>query len=264
MKNTIDYNLEKMTTVIFAGGLGTRMQEETEYKPKPMVLIGGDPILLWVIRNYAKAGVKNFIILLGYKGEVIDNYFSLKSKKKNLNEYLTEGETNHIFEDQGKILNIKLLNTGQETLTAGRLLATRKYFKNERFFCTYGDAISNISIKQQFDFYLNTGSEHLLTVAQQRSRFGEVTFDNKTKLMTNFEEKPLMKNLVNIGYFIFSTEIFTFCESGKMLEESALSELSRQNSCAVYCHNDYWQPVDTLRDLHVANQYFSENPKVFY
>jgi len=261
MKKILESKIAKMTTVIFAGGLGTRMQEETEYKPKPMVLIGGDPILLWVIRNYADAGVKNFILLLGYKGEVIDTYFSLKSKKEAFNQYLTEGEANYIFEDQGKLLNIKLLNTGQETLTAGRLLEARKHLENEQFFCTYGDAISDISIKQQFQFYLSTGSKHLLTVAQQRSRFGEVTFDYGTKLMTKFEEKPLMKNLVNIGYFIFSPEIFTFCESTKMLEESALSELSRENSCAVYIHNDYWQPVDTLRDLHLANQYFSENPK---
>lgn len=244
--------------VIFAGGLGTRMQEETDTKPKPMVLVDGEPMLIWVIRNYARAGVSRFVILLGYKGGVVDDYFRSLGLVEYSRDYEIHGKSHYTIVDRGRTLEITLLNTGLDTPTGGRLLQARNYVGEMPFFCSYGDALSDINISNQWKFYVSKKMPFLVSVAQQRSRFGEVVYDNGSKIMKEFYEKPLMANMVNIGYFIFRDSIFDLCKSELMMEQVVLSRMSQDSTCVVFEHLGYWQPIDSLRDLNIVKEQSSQ------
>ena len=248
-----DPSIGETPLLIFAGGQGTRMREETEFRPKPMVLVGGQPMILRIMKWYSKFGVNNFIILLGYKGDYIVKYFS-----ENFNnvQQKTSGESiNHLtltFPDA--VWNITLIDTGLETPTAGRLLKAAKYIKSEYFFCTYGDAISDVNVSKQLELYKKSRQPYLVSVAQQRSRFGEVQFESESKIMFEFTEKPLLKHMVNIGHFILSKEIQLYLTLDDMFEESVMPNLANEGNCVVYEHAGFWKSIDTLRDLNEMNE----------
>lgn len=238
-----------MKCVIFAGGFGTRMQEETETRPKPMVTIDGQPILLWIIRCYASQGVRNFVVLCGYKGEMIDEFFKKLAGVGMTHNYSRNGNSYYSIQDRGLNLDVCLVSTGVGTLTAGRLLKAKDFIGSNSFFCTYGDALANINLEKQIESFLKHDAPNLISVSKQRSRFGEVIFSATSGLMEEFLEKPQMANLVNIGYFVLSPEVLDLCEEDKMFEESVLPKLAAEANCSVFQHDGFWQPIDSLRDL---------------
>lgn len=243
-----------MKCVIFAGGFGTRMQEETDTKPKPMVVIDGQPILLWIIRCYASQGVRNFVVLCGYKGEMIDEFFKGMAGAGISHDYSRRGNSQYSIQDRGLNLKVCLVSTGTGTLTAGRLLQAQDFIGSNSFFCTYGDALADIDLKAQFDSFSRQRAPNLISVSKQRSRFGEVIFSATSGLMEEFLEKPLMANLINIGYFILSPNVLDLCRQDKMFEESVLPTLAAEANCSVFQHDGFWQPIDTLRDLNYVRE----------
>ena len=221
-------NLDKVKIVILCGGLGTRIFEETKNKPKPMIKIDNEPILVHILNLYKKYGFKNFLLAAGYKENVIKNYFN---KKK--------------FKD----VSILTINTGLKTMTGGRLLRLKKYFKDdENFMLTYGDGLSNQNLKKLYNFHLSHRKIATVTAVRPPARYGELALRvNKVK---KFEEKPVAtKSWINGGFFVFNTKIFKFIKNDKtILEKIPLEILSKKGELMAFKHNNFWQCMDTMRD----------------
>lgn len=248
-------NISNIPLVIFAGGQGTRMREETEFRPKPMVLLDGKPMILRIMNWYSKFGVDSFFILLGYKGDYVIKYFMENFRIIRHEKF--DSVLNRIeIQFEGKTWIINLLETGLETPTGGRLLQATRYIESDHFLCTYGDAISNLDVTAQLDLYRKSNLPYLVSVAPQRSRFGEVEFEEESKIMIEFKEKPILKNLVNIGHFVLSREIEHLLSFDRMFEESVLPQLARDHNCVVYEHHGFWKSIDTLRDINEMNEIF--------
>ena len=228
-----------MKVVILCGGLGTRLSEETSVKPKPMVKIGKKPILQHIINIYSKYGYKEFILALGYKGYYIKNYFKNRTEKK---------------------IKIKLVDTGKKTLTGGRLLRLKNFFKeNENFMLTYGDGISNQNLTKLKNFHFKHKKIATMTVVRPPVRFGEVKLKNN--LVTKFEEKPQSSNSwINGGFFVFNSKIFSFIKSDKiMLERDPLEILQKKKELLAFKHKGFWQCMDTLREKNYLNNLYKKN-----
>ena len=216
-----------MKTVILCGGLGSRLSEETKVKPKPMVAIGKKPILCHITDIYENFGFNHFILALGYKGEYIKKFYS---KNKNLK-------------------NIKLINTGKNTMTGGRLLRLKKYFKKgETFMLTYGDGLSSQNIKQLLSFHKRHKKIATTTAVRPPARFGEIKLTGN-KVM-RFQEKPqISTSWINGGFFVFNYKIFDFIKSDKtMLEREPLEKLTKRGELIAYKHYGFWRCMDTMRD----------------
>lgn len=218
-----------MKVVILCGGKGTRLGFETKIIPKPMVKIDNDPILYHIINYYIKFGYQDFIIALGYKGKIISKYLKQKFRSK---------------------INLKCINTGLNTLTGTRLLKLNKYLKNEsNFMLTYGDGLTNQNLLKLESFHLKNKKTATMTVVRPPVRFGEVKL--KQKLITNFKEKPQIKNSwINGGFFVFNKKIFKYLNKKKneMLEKSPLEKLSTHKQLLAFKHHGFWQCMDTPRD----------------
>lgn len=227
-----------MKVVILCGGLGTRLSEETSIKPKPMVKIGNKPILQHIINLYCKYGFKEFILALGYKGYYIKNYFKQNRNKK---------------------FKIKLVDTGRQTLTGGRLKRLRKFFSsNEDFMLTYGDGISNQNLDKLKKFHFKHKKIATMTVVRPPVRFGEVKLNNS--LVTMFKEKPQSSSSwINGGFFVFNSKIFDFIKDDKtMLEKEPLEKLQKKRELYAYKHEKFWQCMDTLRDKKYLNDLYKK------
>ena len=225
--------LNKIKTVILCGGLGTRIFEETKTKPKPMIKIGGQPILVHIMNIFKKNGYKNFLLATGYKAEVIKKFFKRK---------------------QTKNLTVKIINTGRETMTGGRLLKLKKFFKkNENFFLTYGDGLTNQNLKQLYKFHINHKKIATATAVRPPARYGEMTM--KGSKVKKFEEKPLVtQSWINGGFFIFNSKIFKFLKNNKtILEKTPLEKLSKNGQLMAFKHKGFWQCMDTMRDKKYLN-----------
>ena len=220
-----------MKVVILAGGLGTRLSEETKKKPKPMVNIGKDPILLHIIKIYSRFNFNKFIIAGGYKINFIKKFFK-KRKIKNL--------------------DIKVINTGNKSMTGGRIYRLKKYLKDDKFMLTYGDGLANIDLNKLIRFHNNSKKIATLTVVRPPARWGHVTI--KKKLITKFEEKnQLNEGWINGGFFVFEKNFFNFYKSYKkkesvVLESDILPKLSKKKQLSAYQHLGFWKCMDTLRD----------------
>ena len=228
-----------MKVVILCGGLGTRLSEETILKPKPMVKIGKDPIVVHIMNIYKYYGYNDFILALGYKGESIRKYF--KQKKHDL--------------------KIKLVDTGKKTLTGGRVLRLKKYFKkNENFMLTYGDGLSNQNIKNLIKFHKRHKKTATMTVVRPPVRFGEVKL--KGNKVISFKEKPRSsggEKWINGGFFVFNYNIFKFIKGDKvMLERQPLQNLQKKKQLVAYRHTGFWQCMDTLREKILLERLFKE------
>ena len=237
-----------MKAVIFAGGLGTRLSEETVLKPKPMVEIGGKPILWHIMKLYSHYGINDFIICLGYKGYIIKEYFlNYSVHNSNLTINLRGGDV-RVHQQNTEPWSITLIDTGDTTQTGGRLKRVREYLDEEIFCLTYGDGVGNIDIKALLDYHRQQGAIATVTAVQAPSRFGSITLENNHVL--SFEEKPSgEKSWINGGFFVLSRGVFNYIENDETIwERSPMETLARDKSLAAYKHHGFWQPMDTLRD----------------
>jgi glucose-1-phosphate cytidylyltransferase len=251
-----------MKVVILAGGLGSRLREETEIKPKPMVEVVGLPIIWHIMNGYSAYNHKEFVICGGYKNEVIKNWFTnLKLFKSDVR--IQVGESQHLeFMDDAHEngWDIVVSNTGSETQTGGRLYRVKKYLRNETFLCTYGDGLGNVDIEALIRFHKAHGKIATLTSVQPPTRFGviEISSDGSIK---SFREKPQTDSWVNAGFFVFEPEIFDYLDKDCVLEHGPLEKLAHDGQLMAFKHEGFWQPMDTYRDkLELETLWNAGNP----
>lgn len=221
-----------MKTIILCGGLGTRMKEETEYKPKGMVLVGGKPILWHIMKIYAHYGYNEFVLALGYKGEMIKDYFL--------------GQKN--FQDDFKII---FADTGLESNTGERILRAQKYITENNFMLTYGDGVSDINIKELVAFHQKHGLLGTISGVHPYSKYGLIKTDGNN-LVESFDEKPLMHDYVSGGFMIFNRNALKYFDNGH--EQSGLKKMAAIHQLSVYKHEGFWKAMDTYREMEELNK----------
>ena len=250
-------NAPSIPVVILCGGKGTRLREETEYKPKPMVEIGGRPILWHIIRGFASHGFRHFILCLGYRGEMIKEYFlHYRAMESDFTVGLgadSEIEYHHGTADLDGC-RVTLVDTGAETLTGGRVARAAKYVPGERFIVTYGDAVSNVDLAALHGFHEREGRLATATVVNPLSRFGVVDLTNGR--IDAFHEKPRLEGWVSAGYFVFERPVLDLLTGGDscVLEEGPLRSLAANDELAAFQHEGFWQPMDTYREYELLNE----------
>ena len=238
-----------MKAVILAGGLGTRISEETDSKPKPMVSIGGYPILWHIMKIYRASGVNDFIICCGYKGYVIKEYFanyalhmsdvSIDLKKNNI----------QVLQNYAEPWNVTLVDTGLETMTGGRLKRIREYLDDDEDFCfTYGDGVSDVDIGKVIEFHGTQNTLATVVASRPLGRFGAI--DMEENLVTSFRGKPVGDdNFINAGFFVLSTPVFDYISGDDTVwEREPLERLAGERQLSAFIHDGFWQCMDTLRD----------------
>jgi glucose-1-phosphate cytidylyltransferase len=244
-----------MPVVILCGGQGTRLREETEYRPKPMVEIGGKPILWHIMKLYGHHGVARFILCLGYKGWVIKQYFLRYHEMMRDFTLSMDGSSEPVFHNRegAESWRITCAETGEETGTGARLRRVRRYIHTDTFFFTYGDAVGNVDIDRLLDFHLREGRLATVTGVHPTSRYGEMKVEGTRAL--EFNEKPTVaEGVVSGGFFVFQREFFDYLDDdpGLFLELDPLQRLARDGQLSVYLHEGHWDPMDTYRDyLHL-------------
>ncbi len=247
-----------MKVVILAGGLGTRLAEETEITPKPMVEIGGRPILWHIMQHYAHYGFKEFFIALGYKGEVIKRYFlDYYSLNGSMTIDLASGELRaHERETEG--WTVHLIDTGFQTSTGGRVKRLEQWLKDDTFMVTYGDGVCDVNLRGLLEFHRSHGRAATATAVRPPARFGGLVFDGD--MVTEFTEKPQIgEGWINGGFLVFEPEIFNYLEGDhSSLEADALERLAADRQLAAYRHNGFWQCMDTLRDKRLLEGLWQE------
>ena len=243
-----------MKVVILAGGLGTRLTEETIVKPKPMVEIGGRPILWHIMKIYGRWGFEDFVVCLGYKGYIIKEFFA---------NYVVHGSditidlrTNSSFlhSNSTEPWRIALVDTGDKTMTGGRILRIRNYLDNQTFMLTYGDGVADVDLQALLAFHKSHGKLATVTAVHPPSRFGGMAIDNG--LVTDFTEKPqLGEGWINGGFFVLEPGVFDYISGDEMpFERQPLERLARDGQLAAYKHGSFWQCMDTLRDVMLLNE----------
>lgn len=251
---------EKIKVVILCGGRGTRLREETEFRPKPMVTIGGRPVLWHIMKIYSHYGLKDFIFCLGYKGEMIKDYF-LNYEEMNSDFTIELGtgakkiHTNHTEKDW----EVTLADTGEEAQTGSRIKKIEKYIDSDTFMVTYGDGVADINLKKLLAFHKSHGKIGTVTGVHPSSRFGEI-MQKKNKVI-KFHEKPQVSGgLVNGGFFVFQKKFFKYLMPGNdcILEREPLENLVDEDQLMVFPHEGFWQSVDTYRELELLNELWKE------
>jgi glucose-1-phosphate cytidylyltransferase len=238
-----------MKAVILAGGLGTRLSEETSTRPKPMVEIGGKPILWHIMKNYSAHGINDFVICCGYKGYVIKEYFAnyflhMSDVTFDMQRNQMEVHTRH-----AEPWKVTLVDTGDDTLTGGRLKRVKQYVADEDMFCfTYGDGVSNVNIRATIDFHKSHGKLATLTATQPPGRFGALSLTGQK--INSFQEKPQGDGAwINGGFFVLSPKVIDYIDDDATIWEKApMERLARDGQLDAYLHDGFWQPMDTLRD----------------
>ncbi|MCB4790680.1 MAG: glucose-1-phosphate cytidylyltransferase [Elusimicrobia bacterium] len=251
-----------MKVVILCGGLGTRLREETEFRPKPMVNIGHHPILWHIMKIYAHYGHKDFILSLGYKGEMIKEYFyHYELMNNDLTLELGHPEKSFIHQSgKEKGWRITLADTGEKALKGARLKKVEKYIDTDEFMMTYGDGVADVDINKLLAFHRSHGKLATLTGINPASRFGELKIDGNN--VKAFNEKPKNSSeFVNGGFFVFKKGIFKYLSSDDKcdLEIGPLEKVARDGQLRVYKHTGYWACMDTLRDVDYLNKLWAEN-----
>lgn len=247
-----------MKVVVLAGGLGTRLAEETEFKPKPMVEIGGRPVLWHITKHFAHYGFKEFFIALGYKGEAIKRFFlDYQSLSGSMTLDLARGNV----EAHGKDCEdwvLHLMETGMETNTGGRVKRLEPWLKDSTFMLTYGDGVCDVDLEDLLKFHRSQGRIATVTAVRPPSRFGGLVFDGD--LVSDFVEKPQIgEGWINGGFMVFEPEIFDYLKGDEdSLEADALEQLARDRQLAAYRHDRFWQCMDTLRDKRLLESLWQE------
>jgi glucose-1-phosphate cytidylyltransferase len=237
-----------MKAVILAGGMGTRISEETLVKPKPMIEIGGKPILWHIMKIYSAYGINDFVICLGYKGYVIKEYFA--NYFLHMSDVTIDLKSNQmeVHQNSAEPWRITLVDTGESTMTGGRLKRIRSYLNNEDFCFTYGDGVGDINISALIAFHRQQGTWATITATQPPGRFGALAL--KEHRVTGFQEKPKgEEGWINGGFFVLSPKVIDFIEGDQTIwEREPVERLAREGQISAYVHEGFWQPMDTLRD----------------
>ncbi len=253
-----------MKVIILCGGTGTRLKEETEFKPKPMVYVGGKPIIWHIMKIYANYGYNEFILALGYKADYIKDYFlNQKAFTSDFTLDTKKYKAKYFLEDRSEIDSFKItfVDTGLETLPGERILRCQKYIplRDTYFMVTYGDGVSDINLADLVKFHKKQKTIGTITGVHPRSKFGMVETD-KDGLVNNFSEKPVMNDWVNGGYMIFDKRFFKYLRPGE-IEHPALKRLSKEKQLSLYKHDGFWYAIDTYKEYEDLNKMWSEeNP----
>jgi glucose-1-phosphate cytidylyltransferase len=248
-----------MKVVILAGGLGTRISEETHLKPKPMIEIGGKPLLWHIMKTYSKHGINDFVICCGYKGYMIKEYFAnyfLHMSDVTFNMKNNNMEVHHKYVEPW---TVTLVDTGLNTMTGGRLKKVKEYVQDDTFCFTYGDGLSDINISKLIDFHKNSKTKATVTSVQPPGRFGTLNITGDK--ITNFKEKPVGDgNWINGGYFILEPDVFDYLKDDTTVwEKEPLEKLAKENQLSAFKHTGFWQPLDTLRDKNYLEELWNSD-----
>ena len=244
-----------MKVVILCGGKGTRLREETEFRPKPLVEIGGIPILLHIMEIYAAQGFKQFVLCLGYKGDLIKKYFL--EHKFNRNDFTLNLKTGAVtfHQTENHFLSgceITFAETGEETLTAGRIKKIQQYIGNEDFMLTYGDGVADININHLLEFHKKNNKICTLTGVNPTSKYGLIKLNENYEVL-NFAEKPKMADFINGGFMVLKPDFFDHIKEDCMFESEILSKLSQERQVSVFHHKGFWHCMDTYKDYQDLN-----------
>jgi len=257
------YGMGNMKVVILCGGMGTRLKEETEFKPKPMVEIGGRPLLWHIMKIYAHYGYRDFVLALGYRGDNIKDYF-LKQKYyasdftlKTYKGIVSNINHNDDVERDGFMVTFS--NTGLETPHGERVLKLKRYLTDDLFMVTYGDGVADINIPQLVAFHRAHGKIATITGVHPSSRWGMVKAD-VDNVITQFDEKPLLYDYINGGFMIFKRAFLDYIQPGDLIED-ALNRLIPSKELALFKHEGFWYAMDTYRDFLHLNKLWAENPQ---
>lgn len=248
-----------MKVVILAGGLGTRLAEETEVKPKPMVEVGAHPILWHIMKHYAHYGFKEFYIALGYKGEIIKRFFL---DYYSLSGSMTVNISNGAIEMHDRECEdwvVHLIDTGQETSTGGRVKRLEQWLKDDTFMVTYGDGVCDVNLQDLLRFHRSCGRQATVTAVRPPARFGGLVFDGD--LISDFTEKPQIgEGWINGGFLVFEPSVFDYLDGDRsVLEVDGLERLAAAGQLAAYRHDRFWQCMDTLRDKRLLETLWQED-----
>lgn len=244
-----------MKAVILAGGLGTRLSEETSLKPKPMVEVGGMPILWHIMKMYSHHGINDFVICCGYKGYVIKEYFANYFLHQSDVTFDMRSNTMDVHHKRAEPWTVTLVDTGENSMTGGRLGRVRKYIENDEMFCfTYGDGVGDIDIGASIAFHKQHGKAATLTATYPPGRFGAL--DIREGKVLNFKEKPKGDGaMINGGFFVLSPKVLGYLEGDDTVwEQAPLQGLAEDGQLMAFEHQGFWQPMDTLRDKHLLEE----------
>ncbi len=248
--------MKDMDCIILCGGLGTRLREETEFKPKPMVEIGGRPILWHIMKHYHHFGVRNFVLCLGYRGDVIREYFlNYQTHNSDFAVDFRSGAVETLSNGYDEDWRVVLAETGEDALTGSRIQRAMRYVRGDRFFATYGDGVSTVDLDRLLMHHRQSGKPATVTAVHPSSRYGELSIEGG--LVASFVEKPQVnEGWINGGFFVFEKSAFAHLKAHEnvTLEDAVLETLARQNSLAVYRHGGFWQSMDTFREMKLLNE----------
>ena len=253
--------MDKMKAVILAGGLGTRIAEESHLRPKPMIEIGGMPILWHIMKMYSHHGINDFVICLGYKGYVVKEYFANYFLHMSDVTFDVQRNTMEIHQQRAEPWRVTLVNTGETTMTGGRLRRVRDYLRGGTFCFTYGDGVSDVDITALIAFHRSHGKKATVTAVQPPGRYGAVELSGAT--VTNFQEKPIGDGAwINGGFFVLEPSVLDMIEGDQTSWESTpLVQLVGEGELRAYRHTGFWQALDTMRDkVHLEELWSKGNP----
>lgn len=246
--------------VILCGGMGTRLREETTFKPKPLVEIGGKPILWHIMKIYSHFGYNDFVLCLGYKGDMIKNYFL--NFEKHENDFTLNMKTQEIDFHNGNSVDwrITFAETGDTTYTGGRIKRIEKYIEEDLFLATYGDGVADIDIAALLKHHKSKKKIATLTALHPRSKFGLLDID-KHNTVTYFKEKPIMKDWVSGGFFVFDKEFFNYLDDNCILERDPMEKLVEKQQLSLFHHPGFWGSMDTYKDVEFLRDLWKKEQK---
>jgi glucose-1-phosphate cytidylyltransferase len=248
-----------MKVVILAGGLGTRLREETEFRPKPMVEVGGRPILWHLMKGFSHHGLSDFVVCAGYRGEVIKDYF-LNYSARNGDFTVSIGKSGIVeqhSQSSGEDWTVTVADTGALTMTGGRIKRVSRYLSGT-FVVTYGDGLADVDLKQLLAFHRSHGRLATVTTVRPLSRFGMMDLD-ASGLVLRYREKPISDEYVNAGFFVFEPQVLEFLDDDCVLEQEPLQRLVADENLVAFRHDGFWQPMDTYREFTLLNQMWDRN-----
>lgn len=242
-----------MKVVILAGGYGTRISEESSVKPKPMVEIGDKPVIWHIMKTYSAHGIHDFVICCGYKGHIIKEYFSNYFLQASNITFDLENNTMEVHENKAEPWQVTLIDTGEETMTGGRIKRVKEYIGNETFCLTYGDGVADVNMRELIDFHHEHGTSATLTAVQPPGRFGAFNLGHDQYKIPTFKEKPGGDGAwINGGFFVLDQKVMDYIAGDSTVwEREPLENLAHDGQLSAYRHHGFWQPMDTLRDKHV-------------